>query len=355
MGKKNKKNRRKNPAGPGAVILGIAAVGGLAYAGYMSTQKKTKKKKKAEGVPVGRLSGIYAENATLGNSPEVLNRIALPLNLGQFGAVQLRYRDKTDTYNTMSIGRSMVRGNNNKIDISWKDALKRLVTNMTQKATEKAWPILVAEAAAGNDLSSVNPQLDAAIIKTLSEIAPGTDWSKGLSEYDLMSPEAYVWQGLALLAAIAHQTKKNSAKPPVPEGGPSDEEVPDGGPADEEVPDNIIDPAEQVVVDDLKKKLNGLTNYYLQGGIGTTIKAPEIVALIEDTNGFSAILAIYADAMTQSNGQYLGVAFYTSSFGKEGGNSLRSQSAASVPDKDQRISELETSLLHWLSVMQENI
>jgi hypothetical protein len=192
--------RKKNPTplvNTLLVGLGVAGVigGAVAIDKYVEQKAKKKAKEKKEQAPaVHPLSGVWAENATLGNAPLVVNEVMLPIDL----SFEPEVRDLQG--NVGPAGGNVV---NSQL------VLESLVTNLTSDTADVAYNYMLFLAAEkGMDMS--NPTVrDEATQRTLSRVAPRVDWTKGLQPYTVGSPEFDVWLGVQMLGEIAYQSYWN--------------------------------------------------------------------------------------------------------------------------------------------------
>lgn len=196
--------RKKNPTPfVSTILIGLGVVGviGAAVAAdkYVEKRAAKKAKEKDDKEEVHALSGVWAENATLGNAPRTVNDVMLPIEL----SFEPEIRDAE--------GEIRPAGGNL---VSSLPVLEALVTNMTEMANDLTYEMMLhLTANEGMDMS--NPQVrDEAVQRTLSTVAPRADWTKGLQPYTAGSPEFDVWVGVQMLGEIAYQSYWNKQANP---------------------------------------------------------------------------------------------------------------------------------------------
>jgi hypothetical protein len=179
------------------VLLALAAFGVVgATKGYEAYQKK---KKKTE-VPKAALSGVWAENATVGAQPGITSDVLLPIDLSTKPDVRNASSGDVVTANTTTVGSETM--------------LHSLVIDLTPEAALQAYEILL-HLVANKGIDMTNAVMrDKAVKDVLIVLAPKVDWSKGLTPYAYGTPPVDVWVGVKLLAELAHQTywNKQAAK-----------------------------------------------------------------------------------------------------------------------------------------------
>lgn len=184
--------RKKNPSAL-ATGLGLAAAAGVGYLVYNEVKDKPKKK----GSTTSPLSGVYTPGSTFGNSPETVAKVMVPIELSFEPQARNPQTGEITPLGTKTI--------------SVPAQLGVLVTNLTPIKTVEAFGY--SDDLIGTDGLNVQDAAvrDAVVQKTLQKVAPGVNWSKGLSPYTFGSSEYNVWQGVQLLAEIAHQSRMNKA------------------------------------------------------------------------------------------------------------------------------------------------
>lgn len=193
--------RKANPIGTAGkvalVALGVGAAYGISKAVEAADTKKKKADKKngKKNGKVSPLSGVWAENAALGNSPDTVDRVVLPVEL----SFEPEIRDP-ETGDILPAGTNIIDN---------QALMELLVTNLTPSATKKAYQYMQHWVEnKGYDLS--NPSMrDKAVQLTLSEIAPDVDWTQGLQPYAYGTPQVDVWLGTQMLGEMAHQSYWN--------------------------------------------------------------------------------------------------------------------------------------------------
>lgn len=277
-----------------------AGVGGVIYVQRQQDEKKAKAKKKKKSGTNGKKNGkktpVFAKNAALGNSPEVVAQVALPIELGELGPVSIRLpkTGNITTYKKLAIREGEVIGNGKKLTLTPKQALEGLVTNMSPAATKQVWESLKKDVTTDGGVTFDMPSkdMDRVLKRVLSEAKPDSDWSKGLSPYTATSPEVALWVGTILLGELLYQSVWNSytedQDEPVPTPGPMP-----GGSGNAQVDaqwDNWFN----------KGELQGQIAEVASGNFGPT------------TKGFFAQLKVFEDDLTRTDGTYTGVASYDS-------------------------------------------
>jgi hypothetical protein len=282
------------------ILSTLAVVGvGVGVNAYVQNQDEKKRKaraKKKSSTP-SRAEPVFAENATLGNSPTIVAKLQTPIEFGELGPIALRRRDTSTRYNQLMIGDDAVFGDGKALSLTPTEAFKALVTNMSPQATQKAWDALSKDIRIDGGVTFDMPSLDMenTIVKVLQTIKPDSDWSNKLGPYGATSVEAKLWAGVMVLGELLYQSIWNAYVAEQDQGG--------GIPADGAIPPSPATPSTPVVD-------AGWKNYYAKGDLQGPAKIVGSGNYGSPGDDFFAQIKIFEDNMTRSSGTYTGVASY---------------------------------------------
>jgi len=292
-----------------AVLGSLAAVAGgsLAVNHYMEVKaeerRKAKKKKKKKGTGNGKNGSkvaTYAENAALGNSPDIVKQVVPPIELGDLGPVSIRMPKTGNvvTYKQLTIRTNEVLGDGKKLALTPAQAIAGLVTNMGAATTKLAWETLKQHVKidGGVTFDAPSESMDNAIAQVLATVDTGTDWSQGLSPHTANSREAKLWQGATMLGELMYQSIWNQY-------AESEDEPIDGGNGGG---------AQQGSTTGNAEIQSQWDNWYAKGDLKGLIKIVRQSQLGPTGKNFTAEIKVFEDDMTRDNGNYTGVGNFDS-------------------------------------------
>lgn len=296
---------KSNPASPLLLILGGTIVaGGLGAAVYYG-MKDEKKKDLPKKTPA-RKEPVFAENATLGNSPAIAAQVVYPITLGAFGPVELRLKGDVKAFDKVVIRSNDVNvstggqgGNIGRLAVSPKDAVKAIITDLSPQATVKAWNALQEDIRVDGGVIFDTPsyELDNVVRRVLSVIQPKTDWTKKT----LNDLEARVWAGVVTLGEILYQSLWNAHEASQDQGsGGGGNNTPDQGGGEQ--PGLSLQP----IVD------QGWVNWYNKGDLKGKIAVKGEGKIGAPGSNFYAEMKVFEDDVARSTGMYTGVASWAS-------------------------------------------
>jgi hypothetical protein len=318
------------PAGPilAAVAIIGTGVGATVYIRNQEAKKRKAAKAKAKKTPPARSEPVFAEFASLGNSPDIVNAIVYPIELGKLSPVALRLPDGVTTFDDLVIRSNEVLTKGKKLLTSAskgagpmkpKDALGFLVTNLSPQATKKAWDALKSDIKVDGGVNFDEPSLDLdrVVKRVLKILQPSVNWDAKTPE-SASQVESSLFAGVALLGELMYQSiwndyaKKESSNGGCPAGYTLGADgvcranqqdggglIPPDGPPSQTIAEEFIE--DQWINFYQSKTLDGVSKVVGTAEYGTP-------------NGpVFAEIKVFSDNKTKANGNYTGVANFVAS------------------------------------------
>ncbi len=213
-------------------VLPLLVAAGAALI-LLPKKKKAARRAKPAEPEVHDLSGIYAENAALGASPNTMGFMRLPVGLslespdvetlaaipGASRVESLSYRDPSEgtiipitVVNVFTGGNWRIQfedGTGRQGTDGGLDTLGQIVTNLTPEAVDMTFMLAQEKVKKSNDVyDEPSGTLDALVNKVLRSLK-GADWPTSSEELAEDDPLLAVWNGMSLVASLAYQTQYN--------------------------------------------------------------------------------------------------------------------------------------------------